>query len=74
MNIIVDFDGCIAENDYPELGTILPNAKEVINYWHSRSHTIIVNTCTALHFAENAKNYLINCGINLISLMRIIQN
>lgn len=63
MHISLDCDGTIWEDKYPDVGELLPNAKEVINYWYSRSHTIVINTCRALHYAENAKNYLIANGI-----------
>ena len=63
MHISLDCDGTIWEDKYPDVGDLLPMAKETINYWHSRSHTIIINTCRALHYAENAKNYLIANGI-----------
>jgi len=63
MNISVDADGTIWTLKHPELGDILPNAKKVINYWHSRGHTIIINTCRTLSHAENARAYLTQMGI-----------
>lgn len=63
MIISLDFDGLICENRYPDVGNILPNAKEVIGYLHSRGHEIVINTCRNGHYAENAKAYLTNQGI-----------
>lgn len=63
MHLSIDLDGTLFEDKYPEITELLPNAKEVINYWHSRGHKIIMNTCRANHYAENAKAYLIQNGI-----------
>lgn len=63
MHISVDCDGKIWKQNYPDLGELLPGAKNVINYLYDRGHTIVINTCRANHFAENAKAYLINNGI-----------
>jgi len=63
MTISVNFDGLICENRYPDLGSILPNAKEVLGYFYDRGHCIIINSCRNGHYAENAKSYLISEGI-----------
>lgn len=64
MILSIDFDGTIVENKYPDLGDLLPNSKKVINYLHSRGHTIIINTCRTSHYVENAKAYLTQKGIH----------
>jgi hydroxymethylpyrimidine pyrophosphatase-like HAD family hydrolase len=43
--IAIDFDGTIAEDKYPEIGPILPMAKNVINKLYRAGHFIIINTC-----------------------------
>lgn len=63
MHIAIDLDGTTWEQKYPNLGDLLPNAKEVINYWHSRGHMITINTCRANRYAENARAYLTQKGI-----------
>lgn len=63
MVISIDFDGTICENRYPQMGEPLPNAKQVINYWYDRGHTIIINTCRTGHYEEHAKSYLNYHGI-----------
>jgi len=45
MIIEVDFDETIVSGNYPLIGELLPNSKEVINYLWERGHQIIINTC-----------------------------
>jgi predicted mannosyl-3-phosphoglycerate phosphatase (HAD superfamily) len=45
MIIAIDFDGTIVEHKYPEIGELLPNAKEVINELYDLGYTIIIWTC-----------------------------
>lgn len=45
MIISVDFDNTVCEEQYPLIGELLPNVKEVINYIFDRGHEIIINTC-----------------------------
>jgi guanylate kinase len=63
MHVAIDFDLTIVDSKYPEINELLPNAKEVINYIYDRGHTIIINTCRANHYAENAKAYLDQMGV-----------
>jgi guanylate kinase len=63
MVISCDFDGTICKQEYPFIGDILPNAKYCINYLYNRGHTIVINTCRALHYAEQAKIWLEAEGI-----------
>ena len=43
--IAIDFDGTIVDHQFPEIGELLPNAKEVINRLHEQGHYIIIWTC-----------------------------
>jgi hypothetical protein len=43
--IAVDFDGTIVEHDFPHIGKLMPDAKNVINKLHNDGHKIIVWTC-----------------------------
>lgn len=43
--IAIDFDGTIVEHQFPEIGPLMPNAKEVINRLHEQGHYIIIWTC-----------------------------
>jgi alpha-glucosidase (family GH31 glycosyl hydrolase) len=47
MNIIIaiDFDGTIVNHEYPKIGKLKFNAKEVINKLHNKGHKIIIWTC-----------------------------
>ena len=42
--IAVDFDGTIVEHDYPRVGKLLPDAKEIINKLYGEGHTILIWT------------------------------
>jgi hypothetical protein len=44
--IAIDFDGTIVEDQFPEIGKLMPGAKEAINeLYHSGDVTIIIWTC-----------------------------
>jgi hypothetical protein len=45
MIIAIDFDGTIAELNYPECGALKLHAKDVINRLYDRGHEIIIWTC-----------------------------
>jgi len=45
MIIAIDFDGTIVEQEFPNIGAIKKNAKEVINKLHEDGHYIIIWTC-----------------------------
>lgn len=61
--IAIDFDGTIAETDFPHILALKPNAKEVINTLHEEGHCIIINTCRINKPLEMMKNYLTEKGI-----------
>lgn len=68
MIIAVDFDGTIAEHEYPNIGALKPGAKETINKWYDAGHKIIIWTCRMNKEAEEAKQFLIDNGINFHTL------
>lgn len=45
MVITVDFDDTIVYNTFPQIGSMLPFADEIINYLFDRGHTIIIDSC-----------------------------
>lgn len=58
MIIAVDFDGTIVENAYPEIGEPMPGAIICIRYLKGKGHTIIINTCRAGKYVEEAIRWL----------------
>ncbi|NDV46100.1 hypothetical protein D0T49_03470 [Paludibacter sp. 221] len=71
MIIAIDFDGTIVENKFPEIGTLLPKAKEVINSLYDTGHYIIIWTCRCDLHLTSAVNFLLN---NDIKFHRINDN
>lgn len=72
MIIVIDFDGTIVENAYPEIGNLRKNVKKVLQRLHEEGHEIIINTCRAGIFEGNVYSFLqqenifftyINCNI-----------
>lgn len=45
MIIAIDFDGTIVEHQFPNIGPLRTNAKEVINRLYDEGHGIIIWTC-----------------------------
>ena len=63
LTIAVDFDGTIAEEDYPAIGNPIPGAIETINTLHEMGHIIIINSCRAGEHEEKMKNFLYLNGV-----------
>ena len=63
MIIAVDFDGTIVENKYPNIGREIPGAASALHHFKKFGHTIIINTCRAGEYLEQAKSYLIGHDI-----------
>ena len=53
--VVIDFDGTIAVEDYPFIGEIYPDADKVIARLRLKGHKVIINTCRAGQFEEEAK-------------------
>jgi len=63
MRIAIDFDDTIVYEQYPNIGDLIPGAKEVINWMYYRGHIIIINTCRAEDEAYLAQEFLDKSGI-----------
>lgn len=58
MILSFDFDATIVEDKYPEIGELLPNAKEVITYLFNRAHEIIIDSCRTGDAEKQMKGFL----------------
>lgn len=47
MNVYLDFDGTVVAHEYPELGSVNPNALQIIKKLQDAGHNIILNTMRA---------------------------
>ena len=45
LTLAIDFDGTIVKELYPDIGSLLPGAKEYINKLYDDGHYIIIWTC-----------------------------
>lgn len=63
MIIAIDFDGTIVENNFPRIGRLKPNAKEVISKLKAEGHYIIIWTCRKQQRETEARNFLIQNNI-----------
>lgn len=59
MTLAVDFDGTVVEQAYPEIGSLKPDAKEVLNQLAKDGHFIIIWTCRTGAFLLKAELFLI---------------
>lgn len=53
----IDFDGTIVTNEFPKIGDLMPNAKDVINALYNAGHTILVWTCRSFDEHTDANIY-----------------
>jgi hydroxymethylpyrimidine pyrophosphatase-like HAD family hydrolase len=63
MIINLDFDGTIFKEDWPNIGEILPSAKDVINKLYDAGDTIVICTCRENHHRYDAEMALLDHGI-----------
>jgi len=63
MIIAIDFDGTIVEHDYPRIGSLIKNAKDVINRLHYDGHTILIWTVRSGIAQAEAIQYLMDNDI-----------
>jgi hydroxymethylpyrimidine pyrophosphatase-like HAD family hydrolase len=61
--IAVDFDGTIVECKYPEIGELIPKAKEVLTKYKNNGGQIIIWTCRSVSDLESARQFLIKNNI-----------
>ena len=59
MIIAIDFDGTIVTDQYPAIGQLKPNAKEVIQQLKAEGHYIIIWTCRANDAMHHVHEFLI---------------
>jgi hypothetical protein len=65
MIIAIDFDGTIVKHEYPEIGELVPFAKEVINLLVNNGHKCFLYTMRSDKTLIEAKNFCISNGIRL---------
>lgn len=56
--ISIDFDGCIVEDKWPEIGDEITGAVETINGWYDDGYWIIINSCRQYDDLETMIGYL----------------
>jgi len=54
----IDFDNTLVYSDYPNILGPKPNAVEIVNTLYSEGYKIIINTCRAENYQEDAENWL----------------
>jgi hypothetical protein len=64
MILAIDFDGTIVHDQFPGIGQIRKNAKEVINQLKSEGYYIIIWTCRTQERGAEAEEFLIENGIH----------
>ena len=74
--LAIDFDGTIATDSFPEVGTLIKDADRIIQKLYEEGHDIIINTCRtgkyeglAEYFAYNgfAKDFDLRTTLKVIS-------
>lgn len=69
--ICVDFDGTIAKwAKYPNIGTLVPYSKDVINRLHASGHEIIIWTCRGPNGVSNVTQWLNDNEVKFHSINR----
>ncbi len=63
MIISIDFDGTIVEDHYPDIGKLMPGAKESVRRLHENGNLIIINTCRDGQLLLEAINFLLEHDI-----------
>ena len=64
MIVSIDFDGTLVEGDnYPEIGVLKPNVKDIIKRWKDDGNIIIVNSCRTGRYEAAAVDFLLENDI-----------
>ncbi len=67
MIIAIDFDGTIVEDQFPEIGNLIPQAIDTILHFQECGHKLILWTCrengNGRNYLEDAINFLAEYGI-----------
>ena len=61
--LAVDFDGTIVENKWPEIGALIPKAREVINKFVVQGGKVIIWSCREGLSKEEAIYFLMENGV-----------
>jgi len=61
---LIDFDLCVCQSDYPELGPMYQYADAVINKWREQGIYIAMNTCRTGRAELEAEVWLLKHKIN----------
>jgi len=68
MIIAIDWDGTITEDpgdEYPKIGKLLPDAKEIINKLYDEGHHIIIWTVRYGYALEDMIKFILKEGIKI---------
>ena len=61
--LAIDFDGTIAQTEFPLIIGLMPHAKEVLTTLHDEGHIIVINSCRINKPAEMMQQFLDEHGI-----------
>jgi uncharacterized HAD superfamily protein len=69
MRIVIDFDGTIVEDAYPNIGELKKDAKAVIRKLFAKGHSIVINTCRQGYYEGKVEEFLVikNIPFNYIN-------
>lgn len=56
--LAMDFDGTIAENQWPKVGPLIPRAKRLLDRFTRNGGRVIIWTCREGQLLEDAKTFL----------------
>ena len=56
--LAIDFDGTIATESFPEVGTLIKDADVIIRKLYEEGHDVIINTCRTGRFEGMAQDFL----------------
>lgn len=63
MIIAVDFDGTIHNGEYPNIGEPVKDSVEILQALHDDGHSIIIWTCRAGKYLDDAIGWLERAGV-----------
>ena len=67
--LAIDFDGTIVTDEYPNIGQLLPNAKQCINdLYENHNCEIVIWTCRTGVEELNCRNFLIENNIHFTTV------
>jgi guanylate kinase len=63
LTIVIDFDGTIVNERYPNIDRLKRGARECINELYDAGHIIIINSCRSGDHEKHMRDFLRSCGI-----------